>query len=350
MKRARVLVAGAGPAGLAAAVVAAERGAEPVVFERRRGLLDKACGEGIMPRGVAWLREHGVRLEGAGRAFYGIRYIEGERRMSGRFFGAPGVAIRRLVLSERLLERAEALKIPIEWGVAVNDVGASRDGGWFDVSGVRVEGDYGVLADGLQGVLRTKLLGDTQKQKRRPRYGLRMHVAVPPWSDHVEVHWSDHGEAYVTPVGDSEIGVAILTSQRPARWQDLLGSFPALNSRLEGQPTTSSLRGAGPLRRDVAVRRVGRIGVIGDAAGYLDACTGEGLTLAFQSAEAWIKCALSGYPDRYPGVHRRILRRYWLGTSAILLLARHPSLRRGVFELLSRVPGGFRLALASFGP
>lgn len=303
-----------------------------------------------MPRGVAWLRQHGVRLEGAGRRFHGIRYVEGERRMSGRFFGAPGIAIRRLVLSERLLERAEALKIPIEWGVSVNDVGTSRDGGWFQVDGVRVEGHYGVVADGLQGVLRAKLSRDTQSPKQRPRYGLRMHAAVKPWSDHVEVHWSDHGEAYVTPVGDEEIGVAILTRQRPARWRDLLGSFPALSRRLEGQLATSSLRGAGPLRRDVDMRQVGRIGVIGDAAGYLDACTGEGLTLAFQSAEAWISCALSGRPDRYPRVHRRILRRYWLGTSAILLLTRHPRLRRVFFELLSRVPGGFRGALALFGP
>ena len=68
-----VLVAGGGPAGLATAIAARLEGMRVRVVEPHAGTIDKACGEGIMPAGVAALRELGVELEG--RPFHGIRYV-----------------------------------------------------------------------------------------------------------------------------------------------------------------------------------------------------------------------------------------------------------------------------------
>lgn len=73
-----VLVAGGGPAGLAAAVQARLAGLTAVVVEPRTAPVDKACGEGVMPGGVASLRALGV--EPAGRELRGIRYVDGARR------------------------------------------------------------------------------------------------------------------------------------------------------------------------------------------------------------------------------------------------------------------------------
>ncbi|MEM6729969.1 MAG: FAD-dependent monooxygenase [Myxococcota bacterium] len=341
----RVLVVGAGPAGLASAIAAAERGAEVRVFEKRVGPLDKACGEGIMPQGTAWLVRHGVDLEEAGRPFVGIRYVEGERVMAGRFFGAAGRAVRRTVLSERLLVRARGLGVDIVRGAVVDNAGITPDGVWLDVAGERISGDLGVAADGLHGRVSGLLGAATPRSSSVARYGIRFHVERAPWTDHVEVHWSDHGEAYVTPVGDDEIGVAFLSSEKPLNVQRLLSRFPLLQEKLIGASMRSQSRGAGPLGKPVGRRRVGNFGLVGDSSGYVDACTGEGLSLAFVQASAWIECAMARRAWAYEWHHRRIIARYALATRAVLLLARFPQLRRPVFSSFERFPPLFRLAL-----
>jgi flavin-dependent dehydrogenase len=69
-----VLVAGGGPAGLATAILGARAGLEVVVVERRRGPVDKACGEGLMPHAVTLLGSLGV--DAPGKPFHGITYVE----------------------------------------------------------------------------------------------------------------------------------------------------------------------------------------------------------------------------------------------------------------------------------
>ena len=71
-----LLVAGGGPAGLATAIFGARAGLEVVVVERRRGAVDKACGEGLMPHTIALLNELGV--DPPGMAFHGITYLDDE--------------------------------------------------------------------------------------------------------------------------------------------------------------------------------------------------------------------------------------------------------------------------------
>ena len=69
-----LVIAGGGPIGLATALYAARAGLDVVVREPRRGVIDKACGEGLMPAAVTDLQELGVRLEG--HPISGIRYVD----------------------------------------------------------------------------------------------------------------------------------------------------------------------------------------------------------------------------------------------------------------------------------
>ncbi|WP_418607249.1 hypothetical protein [Georgenia sp. SUBG003] len=103
------------------------------------------------------------------------------------------------------------------------------------------------MADGLHSPLRHRL-GLAAPARGPRRFGLRRHVRVAPWTDLVEVHWADRVEAYVTPVGPQEVGVALLTSDRRP-YADQLAAFPALLDRLGGAAATTSVRGAGPLRQ-----------------------------------------------------------------------------------------------------
>lgn len=106
-----VLVVGGGPAGLAAAIRAASAGLEAVVVEPRTTPVDKACGEGIMPGGVAALRDLGVRV--SGHDLSGIRYTDGRRSAEAAFRGGPGAGVRRTELHTALHARAAALGVRV---------------------------------------------------------------------------------------------------------------------------------------------------------------------------------------------------------------------------------------------
>ena len=83
-------VAGGGPAGLAAAIEAARVGLNVLVLDPRRGVIDKACGEGIMPAGVEALEELGLRPHGV--PFIGVEYADAVD-LSALMRSAPTVVV-----------------------------------------------------------------------------------------------------------------------------------------------------------------------------------------------------------------------------------------------------------------
>ncbi|MCC5691560.1 hypothetical protein, partial [Klebsiella pneumoniae] len=140
-----------------------------------------------------------------------------------------------------------------------------------------------VAADGLHSPLRRAAGLDVESAGPR-RFGLRQHFRVAPWGARVEVHFAGGVEAYVTPAGAQRVGVAFLWEDgavERVRFDALLARFPALAERLAGAAPDSAPRGAGPLLRRVRGRVADRFALVGDAAGYVDAVTGEGLSLAF---------------------------------------------------------------------
>ncbi|MFP2926821.1 NAD(P)/FAD-dependent oxidoreductase, partial [Pyxidicoccus sp. 3LG] len=93
--------------------------------------------------------------------------------------------------------------------------------------------------------------------------------------------------------------------------------------------------------------------LVGDAAGYVDALTGEGLSLAFTCAEslgallpdALAKGATRDALQPYEACFQRVFRKYAWTTRALLMLARRPRLRRPVVRLLGKSPWLFERIL-----
>lgn len=343
-----LLIAGGGPAGLCTAIAATLRGLQVRVVEPRSGVIDKACGEGLMPGAM-----HALGLLGvtglAGRPFPGIRYLDGARVAEGLFRHAQGLAVRRTVLHAALRERALELGVPIEQG----RIGKVEQGADHVLAGGH-QARWLVAADGLSSPLRRAL--DLELPARLPpRSGIRQHFQIPPWTDRVEVYWAPQGEAYVTSVADEVVGVALLWSgpapsgTAGSPFQRRLAWFPDLQARLARAPAIDAALGAGPFERRVKQRVAGRVLLVGDAAGYLDPLTGEGVRLAAEAALALVDCVVRDRVEDYDRAWRALSRRYWRMTGALLMLARHTASRSRIVPMAARFPALMTSALQVLG-
>jgi flavin-dependent dehydrogenase len=332
-----LIVAGAGPAGLATALYAARAGLRTVVFDARPSPIDKACGEGLMPGAVRRLGELGVRPQG--RAIHGIRYLDGPLAVDAAFRHGFGLGVRRTTLQGALLDAAR------DAGVKIVDSHAKDVD--QDASGVSVDGRrarYLAVADGLHSPIRRQLgLQRPATAGIALRWGTRQHFAVKPWSDLVEVHWGPRSEAYVTPVGPELVGIAVLSSIR-APFAEQLAEFPELRDRLPEAGATS-VRGAGPLLQRTSARVAGRVLLVGDAAGYVDALTGEGIAVSLACASALVECIVADNPGAYERRWLAASRSYRSITSSMLWARRQPLLASRIVPLAARLPRVFGAAV-----
>ncbi len=323
-----LLVAGGGPAGLATALYGARAGLDVVVVEKRCGAIDKACGEGLMPHSLAQLNRLGVHPPG--RPFYGISYLDERRRATAQFRSGAGRGVRRTALHAALLDAVTAAGVQVEH----DEVGeVSQDATSVHCNGFRAR--YLAAADGLHSPIRSSL-GLALPANSMRRWGIRRHIQIAPWSDYVEVHWSRDAEAYVTPVSEDCVGIAILTSRRGG-FAEHLDSFPALKNRVHGHAHGPD-RAAGPLRQKVRSRVAGRVLLVGDAAGYVDALTGEGLGIAFGAAELLVGSVIADRPAAYDRQWRRMSRRYRALTAAVLRASANQVVRAQIVPAAARLP------------
>lgn len=344
-----LVIVGGGPVGLVTAIHGALGGLQVTVLEARtpeQGSLDKACGEGLMPAGVAHLKALGVVLDPAGsHPFGGIVWEENGVRAVGRFPHGQGLGVRRLTLSRALRARAFELGVALQEGTRATGLSAR---GVLTEQGL-VPADLIVGADGLNSRVR-KWAGLSAGVGDLKRFGLRRHVRMTPWSDQVEVYMAQGVECYLTPAAQDQVGVAFLWSGSKERFESLIERFPQVAERIAGAPQCSPDRGAGPLHQKVlsvlgAVEGT-PVALVGDAAGYLDACTGEGLSLGFKQGQALIAALQAGELESYPSAHARVVRLPYAMMKGLLWASR-VGLRKWLLRAMRAMPWVFGRVLAA---
>ncbi len=302
-----VVVVGGGPGGSALAGCLAAAGHEVVVLDKARFPRHKACSEYVNPEAVRIIDQLGageaVRALGPHRVERMVVHAPGGGRFTADFStveeGRIALGVSRYRLDETLLRHAEALGASVVQGAHVRNV--IRESGRVAGVEMTVDGRRETLrarlvvgADGRHSVI-ARSLGLARTMPLLAQTGLVAHFrGVAGLADHGELHVCREGYAGLAPLEDGLTNVALVVgadavSARAGTVErfflDRLASIPLVAERLGGAERVGEIRGVGSMAH--RVRRTAGDGflLIGDAAGFLDPFTGEGIYDAVKAAQ-----------------------------------------------------------------
>jgi geranylgeranyl reductase family protein len=293
-----VVVVGAGPAGTSAAIVLAERGFRVALVDKARFPRWKPCAEYANPEAMRLLERLGllehVREAGAVE-FRGMRLVSPSGQRLDLDFtadaGRHALGVSRWVLDALAVERCRALGVEVLEGSPVRRV-LVADGA---VAGVRVKrrgmeldllARVVIGADGHHSAI-ARLLGLERPMRWPRRIGLAAHLEGFPLADEMgEMHVTARGYCGLAPQENGRVNAAMVvdlttfgarTGSVERYFDAALRAYPGLTERMQTTRRVTTVRGVGPLARRVA--RVSGAGFVlaGDAAGFFDPVTGEGI-------------------------------------------------------------------------
>jgi len=280
-----VTIVGGGPAGSSLAVLLGRQGVNVVLYEKAHHPRLKPCGEGLLPHGVAALRE----IAGIPDVPHvkGLRFVAGTASLDASFPDDDGLVVRRDRFDAWLFELAAGTpNVEARAGTAYRP-GVTR---------------YLVGADGSHSMFHRQLRGRFAHPRRA---GLSSHIAgLEGLGDRVEVFFHDEGELYLAPSGGGEALVSALFDYRHFRRDGisyLLNKTVALRDRRSHVEFTTPVLAAAPLGLHVPriVDLDRRLLLVGDAAGTPDPITAGGLSLALSATRAAADAIVSGALEEY---------------------------------------------------
>jgi len=332
-----VLIVGAGPAGVVAAVVLARAGARVRLVDRAVFPRDKLCGDTVNPGTLARLRQlgmsegvddHGLRVDGM--------IVTGENGVSieGRYpAGLHGRAMVRRDLDARLLQHAIEAGCQFDDGVAVRGAIVSEHEGRRLITGATVQGagelraGVTIAADGRRSTLAFGLgLARHPDQPRRWAIGAYFENVMPtgvrPLPDPCrtlsafgEMHVRSGRYVGIAPVPGGLTNVCVVQPSYPgdpdlrdpsAAVARAIAADPRLCERFDAARMVAPPTMLGPLAVDASGAAIDGLLLAGDAAGFIDPMTGDGLGFAVRGGELAAQAALQALEHGWPGVHRRL--------------------------------------------
>jgi flavin-dependent dehydrogenase len=374
-----VLIVGAGPAGAIAGLVLARAGARVRLIDRATFPRDKLCGDTLNPGTLARLQALGI---GDAVADRGLRVdgmvVTGEHGVAieGRYPGGlSGRALLRRDLDWLLLEHALRAGCELDAGVAVREALVTDGQGCPSVSGALV-GHNGstrdirarvtIAADGRRSAIAFGLgLARHPERPRRWAIGAYFEGVQPRSTALGEMHIRRGRYIGVAPVPGGATNVCLVKPSGPAD-ADLrnpaallmreLARDPMLRERFAGARLIDPPVVLGPLAVDVSPAHLQGLLLAGDAAGFVDPMTGDGLRFAIRGGELAAHAALVALEHGWSGVHaqlaeqrRREFGGKWRFNRALRTLVASPGIVGAAAIGARFAPGVMRAVIARAG-
>ena len=322
-----VLVVGAGPAGAIAATILARAGARVRIVDRATFPRDKLCGDTVNPGTLAMLRRLNVAgtIDTCGLRVAGMR-VTGENGVviEGRYPDASaGRALLRRHFDWMLLQDALAAGAQFEPAFTVRRALVDADGvAGVWVSGRQFEGALRarvtIAADGRRSTLAFGL-GLARHPARPRRWAIGAYVEntalVTPPRELGEMHVRSGRYIGIAPVPGGLTNVCLVKPWSPGDRAlgdprtELLAELArdrGLRDRFAGARLVGTPAVLGPLAVEVGDASIDGLLLAGDAAGFIDPMTGDGLRFAVRGAELAAHAALESLEHGWHGVHERL--------------------------------------------
>jgi menaquinone-9 beta-reductase len=309
MNRYDVIVIGGGPAGSATALFLARSGHKVMLLDQATFPRDKVCGEFISPAADPILDELGVlsaieatsplRLRGVAISSYENTELAIEYPPHPDVKGPmTSLSLPRFVFDELMMQKVKQVGVEVREGHKVTDF-IIEDG---NVIGVRGRGasrkafefrsPVVVDAGGRNGIsLRRFAL--KKKNTGSGKIALAAHWTVPkPLLDYCYMHISPPGYTGIAPTGKNQVNVVLVVDKNCLQGTDLQGFYvqtvlqnPLRRSLLDKGEVEEKVRSVDSLAFSVRPPKAGGLLLVGDAAGFIDPFTGEGIYLSLRSAQ-----------------------------------------------------------------
>jgi len=309
-RRYDVIVIGGGPAGSATALFLARSGYSVVLLDQAVFPRDKVCGEFISPAADAILERLGVlasikalspvRLSGVAissyeKAAFAVEYPS----LPGSTCPMTSLSLPRMVFDRLLIERVKQKGVTLKEGHKVTDFIVEEG----NVAGVRGRDELKtpfelraqvVVDAGGRNSVSLRRFNLKKKSRGSRKIALAAHwTTLKPLEKYCSMHISHPGYTGIAPTGEGQINVVLVVDKKSLQGQNDLHDFyvrtvlknPLRRNLLDKAEVGEKVRSVDSLGFSVRPVQTGGLVLVGDASGFIDPFTGEGIYLSLRSAE-----------------------------------------------------------------